>query len=114
LVVDDESDARELTQRILEEFGAEVTAAGGAAEAIEAYAAHHPAALVSDIGMPEMDGYDLVRALPNVPAVALTAYGRPEDRARALAAGFKHFVTKPVTAAELVSAVANLKAARRA
>jgi CheY-like chemotaxis protein len=106
LVVDDQPEARELAQRILEDRGASVAVAGSAAEAIEACAARRPDVLVSDIGMPGMDGYALVGRLGDVPAVALTAYARPEDRERALSAGFREHVAKPINAATLIAAVA--------
>ena len=123
LVVDDEPDARNLVRRLLEECDAVVTTAGSAAEAIERVANDRPDVLVSDIGMPGADGYALirwVRALGtdrggDVPAVALTAYARPEDRDRAIRAGFQVHATKPIEPAALVSVVASLtKRAARA
>lgn len=116
LVVDDEADARALVQRLLEDRGALVQTAGSAAEAIEMLASQRPDVLVSDIGMPEEDGYTLirrVRALPaeqggNTPAVALTAYARSEDRLKAIMAGFQNHLAKPVEAAELLALVATL------
>jgi CheY-like chemotaxis protein len=121
LLVDDEPDARELAQRILEEQGASVLAAASGHEALEALTERRPDVLVSDISMPGMDGYELVRWLRAqrdarvraVAAVALTAFARPEDKARALAAGFQAHVTKPVDAAALVATVATVYAARR-
>jgi CheY-like chemotaxis protein len=94
-----------------------VTAVASAREALGALAHQRPDILVSDIGMPEEDGYSLiekVRVLEaaqrggRIPAVALTAYAAPEDRRRALAAGYELHVPKPVTPEELVTAVANL------
>ena len=116
LVVDDEADARELLVAILAEDGAEVIAVASAAEAIEALQRLQPNILVSDIGMPGEDGYTLmrkVRALDakqggQIPAVALTAYARACDRTEALNAGFQLHVPKPVNAAELAAALANL------
>jgi PAS domain S-box-containing protein len=116
LVVDDEPDARALIARILGEFQAEVVTAASAQEALELVRRERPALLLSDIGMPDVDGYALlrgVRALPrdqggDVPAVALTAFARPEDRKRALLGGFQMHLAKPIDPTELVAAVANL------
>jgi CheY-like chemotaxis protein/anti-sigma regulatory factor (Ser/Thr protein kinase) len=116
LVVDDEPDTRELLKAGLGRCGAEVTVAGSAAEAMEAMKANVPHLLISDIGMPDEDGYDLirrVRSLPadsggRMPAIALTAYARTEDRLQALRAGYQMHVPKPVELAELVTVVASL------
>jgi len=116
LVVDDEADARESLTAVLEQCGAVVTAVASAREALGALAHQRPDILVSDIGMPEEDGYSLiekVRVLDarhggRIPAVALTAYAAPEDRRRALDAGYELHMPKPVTPEELVTAVANL------
>ncbi|MFT3770002.1 MAG: PAS domain S-box protein [Minicystis sp.] len=114
LVVDDEPDAKELVKRLLEEQGASVTTASSAAEALDALAAGPLDALVSDIGMPGMDGYEMMRRVRagtvarEVPAVAVTAYARPEDRARALGAGFQAHVSKPVEPTEMLAAVASV------
>ncbi len=120
LIVDDESDARELLTTLLKQFGAEVMAAASAAEALDIIAACGPGelpdVLVSDIGMPEADGYSLiqrVRQLPPqeggaIPAVALTAFSRAQDRIRALSSGFQMHVPKPVEQAELVMVIAAL------
>ena len=112
LVVDDEVDAREIVQAILGDLGADVAVAASAAEALEALSARSPDVLVSDIGMPIMDGYSLIRAIRAqgalTPAIALTAYAQPEDARKALAAGFQVHLTKPVQATELAAVVANL------
>ncbi len=116
LVVDDEADARTLTRRVLEERGAEVVTVCSAAEAMASVDDRSlPSIIVSDIGMPEQDGYDLIRqmrALPGdagrVPAVALTALARVDDRKRALSAGYQKHVSKPVDPAELIAVIANL------
>jgi PAS domain S-box-containing protein len=116
LVVDDNLDTREFVRSMLEMCGAEATAVGSAAEALGEVERMRPDVLVSDLAMPEQDGYWLirqVRALPEkhggkTPAVALTAYARPEDRVRSLRAGFQHHVTKPAEPQELVAVVANL------
>lgn len=116
LVVDDESDARELVKRVLSDCDAEVITAGTAAEALERVRQYRPHVLVSDIGMPGVDGYELlklVRALGDagggrLPAIALTAFARTEDRTRALRAGFLVHVSKPVDASELIATVATV------
>jgi CheY-like chemotaxis protein len=116
LVVDDEPDAQTLVKRLLKECEAIVTTAASAAEALERLQAERPDVLVSDVGMPGEDGHSLmrkVRALPasrggETPAVALTAYARPEDRIKAVLAGFQHHVTKPAEPVELITMVASL------
>jgi CheY-like chemotaxis protein len=116
LVVDDEPDARELLKMGLENCGAQVTTAASAAEALAAIKDRIPDVLISDIGMPGEDGYDLIRRLRSlrpeyggrVPAIALTAYARSEDRLRALRAGYQMHVPKPVELAELAAVVDSL------
>ena len=116
LVVDDEADARDLLTTVLRQYGAEVTAVATASEALEALKQLKPNVLVSDIGMPEEDGYALIRKVRaldaeqggRIPAVALTAYARAEDRKQALLAGFQLHVPKPVDPTELAVVVANL------
>jgi PAS domain S-box-containing protein len=116
LVVDDEEDARAFVTTVLEQCGARVTGAGSAAEALLALKELRPDVLVSDLGMPEEDGYSLikkVRALSaeeggRTPAAALTAYARVEDRMKVLRSGFQIHLPKPIEPAELVTVVANL------
>jgi CheY-like chemotaxis protein len=116
LVVDDEEDAREIITQVLQDHGATVTTAATASEALRALATARPDVIISDIGMPEMDGYAFirkVRTLPTIreartPAVAVTAYARKEDAQRAFAAGFQMHVSKPVDPTQLVTLVANL------
>jgi PAS domain S-box-containing protein len=116
LVVDDEPDARRFVARVLEECKAEVAAAGSAAEALATLPRFRPHVLVSDIGMPRTDGYELIRTLRSrrpedggrTPALALTAYASGEDRGRALAAGYQRHLAKPVDPADLVHAVVDL------
>jgi len=116
LVVEDEESTRELLRVVLEERRAEVTVASSAAEAFEYLMRSPPDMLVSDIGLPGEDGYSLIRRVRalgperagRVPAAALTAFTRLEDRTRALAAGFQVHVPKPIDPAELVMAIANL------
>jgi len=116
LVVDDEPDAREMVAAILEQCEAKVTLAASTREALEAFDREVPDVLVSDVGMPGEDGLVLVRKVRErprerggaVPAASLTAYAGPEDRRRALNAGFNMHVPKPVEPVDLVAVVANL------
>ena len=117
LVVDDEADARDMLRTLLEEFGADVMTAASAREAFDLLSsAWKPDVLVSDIGMPEEDGYTLikkVRALSpeqggTTPAIALTGYVRVEERARALTEGYQMFVPKPVEISELAALISTL------
>jgi PAS domain S-box-containing protein len=112
LVVDDELDAREVVSRALNECGANTTAVGSAREALHVLADFNPDVLVSDIRMPEEDGYTLIRQIRALgsdrgalPAVALTGLAHPEDRRRALKAGYQSFVPKPVEVDELAAVV---------
>jgi CheY-like chemotaxis protein len=122
LVVDDQPDAREVIAAMLRRCGAEVATAGSATEAMESFRRSRPDVLVSDLAMPDRDGFDLIRSVreltPNqggeVPAVALTAYARPEDRVRVLSAGFQMHVAKPVDPQNLIAAVAHLSAQSKA
>ncbi len=116
LVVDDESDVRELVQRVLQDCHASVSIAASMAEGLSEIERQVPDLLISDIGMPEHDGFEFIRRLRDlpassggtIPAIALTAYARSEDRRRILLAGFQMHASKPVQAAELVAMVANL------
>jgi PAS domain S-box-containing protein len=116
LVVDDEADTRDLLRRGLEYCGAHVREVGSAAEALKALEAFTPDILISDIGMPGVDGYDLIRQVRKLPthnggkvaAIALTAYTRIEDRLQALRAGYDMHVPKPVELAELVAVATTL------
>jgi signal transduction histidine kinase/CheY-like chemotaxis protein len=115
LIVDDQEDARRLIARVLEDCRAEVLTAGSAAEALPLFETAVPDVLITDIGMPEIDGFELLRrvralsgARGKVPAIALTAFARPEDRTRALRAGFLAHVAKPADPAELVATVASV------
>ncbi|MDB5288781.1 MAG: two-component hybrid sensor and regulator [Phycisphaerales bacterium] len=120
LAVDDEPDARNLIRRVLEDCGAKVIVAATAQEAFELVLREHPDMIVSDIGMPGEDGYELikkVRALRpehggRTPAAALTAFARAEDRTRALRAGYQTHVSKPVEPTELTAVVASLAVRR--
>jgi signal transduction histidine kinase/ActR/RegA family two-component response regulator len=115
LVVDDESDARMLIRALLEECEARVMTAKSADEAMTLLGTYDPDLLISDIGMPDEDGYQLmhrVRALPGtrgqIPAIALTAYARVIDRVKAIEAGYQMHLAKPVEPAELIAMVASL------
>jgi len=120
LVVDDDEDARQLLALILEQCRADVVTAASAQDALRQLAERVPDVVISDINMPERDGYAFVRELrtrggtaPRVPAVALTASARGEDRRRALAAGFDVHVAKPIEPAALAEIVAELAASAR-
>jgi PAS domain S-box len=116
LVVDDDSDTREMISMMLNQYGATVCTASSSVEALEAFHEWQPNVLVSDLGMPGEDGFALigkVRTLTpeqggNIPAAALTAYIRDEDRQQALAAGYQTHIAKPVDPTTLVRAVAGL------
>ncbi len=116
VAVDDEADARHLLQQVLEQCGAEVRTCGSAAEALAVLDQWPPDVLVSDVGMPGEDGYALIRQVRaaecgsghRLPAVALTAYARVEDRLQALSAGYNMHVPKPVEPAELAVVIASL------
>ena len=114
LVVDDEADSRDLISTILTRCGSEVRCSESAAEAIQALAEWGPDLLLSDIGMPNEDGYSFIRRVrrlrskraKQIPAIALTAYATEEDRSAALAAGFQIHLAKPVEPNSLVNSIA--------
>ncbi len=116
LVVDDDVDSRGLIAFILEEYGATVRVVASASEALDVFALQQPDILLSDIGMPEMDGYMLIRSirsLPNgqgikIPAIALTAYAGEIDHRQILMAGFQQHITKPVEPLDLAKEIAQL------
>ena len=115
LVVEDDPDARALIVRILADAGAQVSDAPNAEAAMAQIRATVPDVLVSDIGMAQLDGYQLLRNLRSagfdvhrLPAIAVTAFSRVQDRADAMAAGFQAHLAKPVKAEALIGAVANL------
>ena len=115
LVVDDEPDAAEFVTHLLEMHGADVTVASSAREALAHLAREHADILISDIGLPEMDGYELIEQIRRKPvadgggllAVALTAFARSEERTRALLAGYQAHLAKPVESTELIATVAS-------
>jgi PAS domain S-box-containing protein len=115
LVVDDEPDTRSLIERLLQDCEATVTTASSASEALEHVVRDAPDILLSDIGMPKEDGYSLMRRVRSlssqvsqIPAIALTAYARAEDRAKALQAGYQVHLSKPVEPGKLIAMVASL------
>jgi CheY-like chemotaxis protein len=116
LVVDDQEDARVLMCRLIEEHHGRCALAASGEEALKILAEEDVNIIISDIGMPDFDGYELIRkirALPasakrNLPAIALTAYARADDRQRALLAGFQMHVAKPVEPRELIAGIASL------
>ena len=116
IVVDDEADAIGLVKRMMEECGATVEACGSGSECLACVPTFRPDVLITDIGMPDMDGYTLIgklRALSpeqggRTPAVALTAFARSEDRRQAMLAGFDMHVAKPVEPGEVVAVVSRL------
>jgi CheY-like chemotaxis protein len=116
LVVDDEADARDLIAHVLGDCGAMVLLAASAVEAVRLVESERPDVLLSDIGMPDVDGYELLRRVRllgeeqggRLPAIALTAFARSEDRTRALTAGFLVHVSKPIEPSELVATVASV------
>ncbi|MBX5461843.1 MAG: PAS domain S-box protein [Steroidobacteraceae bacterium] len=116
LIVDDEPDGRALIARILDGRGARTTCATSAEEALQRLRERQYDILLSDIGMPDMDGYELMRQVRNldtsraspIPAIAVTAYARAEDRQRSLLAGYQMHLSKPIEARELIAAISSL------
>jgi CheY-like chemotaxis protein len=114
LVVEDEADTLEFLRRLLTAHGATVLTATSAGEALSLVRDQRPDMLISDIGLPEIDGYDLIQAMRressparDIPAIALTAYARSEDRTRALRAGYQAHIAKPVEPNELLAMIAS-------
>ena len=116
LIIDDEADGRTLVAHILQDRGASPVCISSAEEALEALGREHFDVLLSDIGMPNMDGYQLIREVRRldksrtkpIPAIAITAYARPEDRQRSLLAGFHMHLSKPIEPRELIASIAGL------
>ena len=116
LLVEDDEDSRKLLGTMLKRYGARVTATKSAAEAFKAVAGDVPDLLISDIGMPDEDGYEFIRklrALPpdeggRTPAIALTGYASRKDRERALDAGYQQHMAKPIEQADMIAAIAAL------
>jgi len=114
-IVDDEADGRELLRTVLEQQGAKVASFGAARDALVALKQTRPTVMISDVGMPDMDGYQFIRSLraeelpgARIPALALTAFARAEDRKRALVAGYQAHLAKPFDVGELLLIVADL------
>lgn len=120
LVVEDEADVRDLLRWLLESNHATVHTASSADEALVLLAAQRPNVVISDIGMPDRDGFSLIRAIRGLdpqdggqtPAVALTAFAHAEHRTRALLAGYQFHIAKPIDPAELLAALATLSGRR--
>jgi CheY-like chemotaxis protein len=116
LIVDDDQDARELLEVILLQFGAEIRLATSAPQALKVLEDWRPDAIVSDVGMPNEDGYSLIQKIRALeperggltPAIALTGFGRPEDRLQLLAAGYQAYLSKPAELMELVDLISDL------
>ena len=121
LVVDDDRDALALSREILEVTGAIVTTADSAQDALEKLGKGNADVLIADIGMPGMDGFELIArvrasdeaAIREIPAAALTAFARSDDRARAMRSGFEVHLSKPIEPGELMAAAATLARRRR-
>jgi CheY-like chemotaxis protein len=114
LLVDDEQDSRELMSELLELFGASTSNAASVQQALNNIVSNRPQVLVSDIAMPAMDGYDLIRRVREIvpaevmPAIALTGLSRSGEQERAIEAGFQRYVVKPVSPAALVEVILSL------
>ncbi len=121
LLVDDEPDAREVVSQILQRHKADVQTAAGVAEALDRFASFRPNVVVTDLAMPDQDGFELLRALRRLspdqggmtPTVVLTAYARPEDQAQTLEAGFQAHLSKPVDPSDLIGTVFRCATASR-
>ncbi|MDQ3232720.1 MAG: response regulator [Pseudobdellovibrionaceae bacterium] len=116
LIIDDEPDVLEIIKLILAHYQAEVIATSSAMEGLEHVQSYRPDVIVSDIGMPQMDGYQFIRKVRDLPqhnggqtpAVALTAFSRPEDQIKALEAGFQRHLSKPVDLQRLIDTIASV------
>jgi DNA-binding response OmpR family regulator len=115
LIVEDEPDTREFLERFLRACGADTIATSSSAAALALVSSSRPHILVSDIGLPDMDGYDLIQRVrqlngngATLPAIALTAYARSDDRKRALDAGYQAHMPKPAEPRELAARIASL------
>jgi CheY-like chemotaxis protein len=116
LAVDDDNDTREMLRFILQQAGGEVTAVESVDEALESFQTSPPDVIVSDIGMPESNGYALISLIREqdekmgrtTPAIALTAYTSPADEKTALASGFQRYIGKPFGPADLIESIRSL------
>lgn len=115
LVVDDDHNTLEMLSELLSSYDAEVRTAESVVLALRVCRSWTPDILVSDLGMPDLDGYDLIRSILAAPhplsmkAIAITGFSRQEDRERALAAGYDIFLTKPVDLEQLLNSIAKIK-----
>jgi CheY-like chemotaxis protein len=116
LLVEDDDDSRKLLGAMLKRYGAKVTSTKSAAEALRVFEDELPDVMISDIGMPDVDGYELIRTLRAAPperggltpAIALTGYASRKDRERALGAGYQKHMAKPIEQGDLITAIASL------
>jgi len=116
LLVEDDDDSRKLLGTMLKRYGAKVTSTKSAAEALEVFLTEVPDVLISDIGMPDEDGYELIRKVRNlpvdrgrtIPSIALTGYASRKDRERALTSGYDRHMAKPIEQAEMIAAIGSL------
>lgn len=116
LLVEDDDDSRKLLGTMLKRYGARVTSTKSAAEALDVFEAELPDVMISDIGMPDQDGYELIRKLRmmppekggNTPAIALTGYASRKDRERALSSGYQQHMAKPIEQVDMIKAIAAL------
>jgi CheY-like chemotaxis protein len=114
LLVEDDDDSRKLLGMMMKRYGARVTATKSAAEALKAFEGELPDVMISDIGMPDQDGYELIRRLRSrpaekggaTPAIALTGYASKKDRERALSSGYQQHLAKPIEQADMIAAIA--------
>ena len=117
MVVDDQPDSGDLLAELLTRTGARVLGYTCAVDAMQSLAARQPDLLIADIAMPEIDGYELIRRVrerhPRVPAIAVSAYARPQDRKRAMDAGYNSYCAKPVDAGQLLRIVRDVLAVGR-
>jgi CheY-like chemotaxis protein len=119
LVVDDDADSREMLALVLERSGAQVSTAESASEAVTAFQKQRPQVLLIDLGLPDEDGFSLLRNLRSrtsgggeIPAIALTGYGGPEDRERTRIGGFQAHLVKPVAFSDMLDVVVQVLRSR--
>jgi len=121
LVIDDELDARELIRRILAQQEASVITAARAADGLELLKTEKPDIVISDISMPEKNGYQFIAEVRNlsaenggtIPAIALTAFAHPDDRTKMMSAGYQKHLSKPVDSVALITAIDNLVGSKK-
>jgi len=120
LIVDDDADSREMLAMVLERSGAKIDMAESAAEAVAAFQSQHPHALLLDLGLPDEDGFQLLKKLrglasegEDIPAIALTGYGSAEDQERSREGGFQAHLVKPVALSDVIASVVRVLQSRR-